>query len=86
MCLHVLLERWAQFLWFYGQRRLKHQTRVRKEDFRSAPKLQFYSCHLNSYNSEDHLNRTNSLVPSEIINKLSQENSFILNSHFSKNH
>ena len=48
--------------------------------------IQLNSCNLNSCNSKNHLNRTNSSVLSEFIRKPLQENSFILNSHNSKNH
>ena len=48
--------------------------------------MQLNSCNSNSCNSKDHLNRTNSSVPSEFTSKPSQENSFNLNSHNSKNH
>ena len=48
--------------------------------------IQFNSCNSNSYNSKEHLNRTNSSVPSEFTSKPLQENSFNSNSHNSKNH
>ena len=48
--------------------------------------LQLNSCNSNSYNSKDHLNRTNSSVPSEFTSKPLQENSFNSNSHNSKNY
>ena len=44
------------------------------------------SCNSNSCNLKDHLNRTNSLVPSKFTSKPLQENSFNSNSHNSKNH
>ena len=48
--------------------------------------LQLNSCNLNSCNSKDHLNRTNSLVATEFTSKTLQGNSFHSNSHNSKNH
>ena len=48
--------------------------------------LQLNSCNSNSCNSKDHLNRTNSLVPTEFTSKHLQETSFNSNSHNSKNH
>ena len=48
--------------------------------------VQLNSCNSNSFNSKDHLNRTNYLVPSKFTRKPLQENSFNSNSHNSKNH
>ena len=43
--------------------------------------IQLNPCNSNSYNSKDHLNRTNSSVPSEFTSKPLQENSFNSNSY-----
>ena len=56
------------------------------EDSRLRKNVQLNSCNSNSYNSKDHLNRTNYSVPSEFTSKPLQENSFNSNSHNSKNH
>ena len=48
--------------------------------------IQLNSCNSNSRNSKDHLNGTNSSVPSEFTGTPLQENSFNSNSHNSKNH
>ena len=48
--------------------------------------IQFNSCNSNPCNLKDHLNWTNSSVPSKFTSKPLQENSFSLNSHNSKNH
>ena len=48
--------------------------------------IQLNPCNSNSYNSKDHLNRTNSSVPSEFTSNPLQENSSNSNSHNSKNH
>ena len=47
--------------------------------------IKLNSCNSNSWNSKDHLNRTNSLVPSQFISKPLKESSFDSNSLNSKN-
>ena len=67
---------------------IQHVTKFVKTilNFSLNFKLQLNSCNSNSCNSKDHLNQTNSSVPSEFTSKLLQENSFNSNSHNSKNH
>ena len=48
--------------------------------------IQPSSCNSNSYNSKNHLNRRNSVVPSEFTSKFFYESSYNSNSHNSKNH